>query len=83
MASGTFRSLPRQEKKCLVCGKVLQDEEKVYQISEGVIQSMTPTFLPTSSLGFIDQSCFEDLLNQVNETLVAKKSALPPLFDKR
>ncbi len=40
------------------------------QINEGTMQDGVPNFSPQEFIGFLHETCFYDILNHVNETLI-------------
>src|SRR6267378_3941590 len=55
---------------CVVCGKGIDHDQPAYQLNEGTTQTVTPTFLPVSSIGLLHASCLAEILEQVYQTLL-------------
>ena len=59
---------------CIACDKSITCTERALQINEGVMKDSVPNFSPQEFIGFLHETCFYDILNQVNETLIPARN---------
>ena len=59
---------------CIACDGAIMPTERAIQINEGVMQDGVPAFSPQDFLGFLHETCFYDLLNHINETLIPREA---------